>query len=153
MKKLISIILALACAVSLTACSEKKGNPLFENAAWEGYENMSFIDFVEKGLVKVYASGGNDCTVDVTYEEGWSKAEKIDQTDIGEGNVAVTYIINVHSNNTKSLDMKFYFYMEMPGDNLLIARGATAVYSPDDTTPLDAYRADMLLSQIIDYME
>lgn len=135
MKKFLALLLALTCAVSLTSCGigtmvdkkkieQKRLN--FKDAVWDGYSDVSFIEFIEEGLIASATIEGEEIEVDASYEEGWDEAEDLDEDDVSKDATPVTYIFET-TGESDSLSGKLYIFMEFEDDELEVAGGKAVV--------------------------
>jgi len=124
MKKFLALLLALTCMVSITACKnneadkkEEKKEDKYEVAVWEDYEDMPFMEFLEKGTASYYRQLYPEVEITgVSYEKGWENATSLTEDDVTKRHTPVTYIVELKTDDKTSGTL--FFFMERKSKKL-----------------------------------
>lgn len=146
-KKLFAIILTVFMVASFTAC-KKDGDELTTEqgaAKWDQFEDLSFVDFLTKGITASYGEVFEDVKVEISCEEGWVSSRELNTDGIGEGAHPVTYHVQVTYGGNKD---NYSFFMVQEGDKLSV-KGAQESGLDDSYSEEEA--KDMLLD-LVEYM-
>lgn len=123
MKKLLTILALLLCMISLASCNNDKDDAMdneketvtekanndtvtediekeddatssLSSAAWEGYDKVPFIEFLETALEKIPAPVANIQNHQISVFPGWDKSESLKEIGVTEGETKATYSLN-----------------------------------------------------------
>jgi len=126
-RKILCIGIVICTLFTLTACT---GN--MQTAKWEGYTDLSFMDFLEQGIYGNIIEEDVDVSVEINCESGWDNATKLDETDVSFGTKPVTYIISAYNSaytekGFEESSAEVYIFMELNTmkNTLSIMGGAT----------------------------
>ncbi len=107
---------------------ENDANRVFieTDAVWDGYETLTFEEFLKKGIPAVYEVGDTYSVIgcEVVVEEGWDCEGYLDESAVPDGNAPVTYTVDMAltvGGEEKRMGLKFY--MEMTPENKLVIAG------------------------------
>ncbi len=141
MKKIISLLIAVACAFSITSCGIGS-----KNAVWDGYDKMPFAEFLKEGLNALYSASGVERDIEVSTKNGWSDSDELGEEDLSANSKAVTYIVNI--GGSEDGNMKVFFFMELEKNTLTVV-GAKWDYGSGVISNEDAYSAEAALGELI----
>jgi len=150
MKKILCVFALVLSLFMLTACS--KGNP--KTAVWEGYDELSFVKFLEKGMEALIEEEG-EMEYEVSFEEGWKDSDELDEDDLKKGKKAVTYTIHAeYDYDGDMVEEDWVFFMELDeAENTLKPAGYLNVETDGETYEEDEKSAKAMLKELEDMIE
>lgn len=121
MKKLLALFLAFSFVLTVSSCkkeeevkNEVKKEDKYEIATWEEYDQMPFMEFLEKGSAAYYKQVYSEVEItDVSYEKGWDKSTTLNKNDATKGTRPVTYIVEMTVDG--KIDGNAFYFMERKG--------------------------------------
>ena len=149
LKKITTMLLALCTIFAFTACGNDP-----EEIAWEGYEDMPFIEFLEEAMPEMI-SESRDVDVTVSVEEGWDTsdledkdADYLDEEDAEEP--YTYYYVETEVDDEKS---GYRFYMDVTDDDLLTIEGAVLFEGDDEPDFIKGRKAEDALEEMLEEYE
>jgi len=124
MKKILSVLMVVSTLFSLVSCGNnakdtaknQDNNPLL-TAAWEGYDELSFKDFLEKAMNNVTPEIATITEFKVDAVEGWDKNETLDDVDVTLGNTKATYSLIMKGREEDTNESaEILFFVELDKD-------------------------------------